>query len=260
MYLLTLLALSPLTYGATTLIPTTCFDDYSSLEEYFAYLYPWGSDHNGSARMVGNSSDHEYISVDSGTLNIVAKPVSGQPPTSGGQEINYLSGAIHSATSFTVEAGSGFDIQAEFQAPTATGTWPAFWLNGADTWPPEIDIAEWKGMYPLNFEGLRLMGIGTGDISFNTFNTSSEVQAHDIEYPSPDNFHTVKAEIRDEDGSNISVKYFLDGTEVTTQYGAEYVGKPLNLIINLQMEGSSGSPGPTTDTYYRVRNLSFEQI
>ncbi|EAU33891.1 conserved hypothetical protein [Aspergillus terreus NIH2624] len=238
MYLLTLLALSPLTYGATTLIPTTCFDDYSSLEEYFAYLYPWGSDHNGSARMVGNSSDHEYISVDSGTLTIVAKPVSGQPPTSGGQEINYLSGAIHSATSFTVEAGSGFDIQAEFQAPTATGTWPAFWLNGADTWPPEIDIAEWKGMYPLNFEGLRLMGIGTGDISFNTFNTSSEVQAHDIEYPSPDNFHTVKAEIRDEDGSNISVKFFLDGTEVTTQYGAE--------IINLQMEGSSGSPGPTT--------------
>jgi hypothetical protein len=55
------------------------------------------------------------------------------------------------------------------------------------------------------------------------------VQAHDIEYPSPDNFHTVKAEIRDEDGSNISVKFFLDGTEVTTQYGAEYVGKPLNL-------------------------------
>ncbi|GES63830.1 putative glycoside hydrolase [Aspergillus terreus] len=260
MYLLTLLALSPLTYGATTLIPTTCFDDYSSLEEYFAYLYPWGSDHNGSARMVGNSSDHEYISVDSGTLTIVAKPVSGQPPTSGGQEINYLSGAIHSATSFTVEAGSGFDIQAEFQAPTATGTWPAFWLNGADTWPPEIDIAEWKGMYPLNFEGLRLMALGTGDISFNTFNTSSEVQAHDIEYPSPDDFHTVKAEIRDEDGSNISVKFFLDGTEVTTQYGAEYVGKPLNLIINLQMEGSSGSPGPTTDTYYRVRNLSFEQI
>lgn len=55
------------------------------------------------------------------------------------------------------------------------------------------------------------------------------MQAHDIEYPSPDNFHTVKAEIRDEDGSNISVKFFLDGTEVTTQYGAEYVGKPLNL-------------------------------
>ncbi|KAL4894966.1 hypothetical protein BDV59DRAFT_191966 [Aspergillus ambiguus] len=219
-----LLSVSQLTYGATTLIPTTCFDSYSSLEEYFAYLYPWGSDHNGSARMVGNSSDHEYISIDSGTLTLAAKPVSSQSPTSGGQEINYLSGAIHSATSFTVEAGSGFDIQAEFQAPTTTGTWPAFWLNGADTWPPEIDLAEWKG---------------TGDISFNTFNSSSEVQALDIEYPSPDYFHTVKAEIRDEDGSNISVKFYLDGTEVTTQYGAE--------IINLQMEGSSGSPGPTTD-------------
>ncbi|KAF9891830.1 hypothetical protein FE257_003315 [Aspergillus nanangensis] len=236
MHLLTLLAISPLTYGAT-LIPTTCFDDYSSLEEYFSYLYPWGEDHNGSARMVGNSSNHEYVSVESGTLTLVAKPVSGQPPTSGGQEINYLSGAVHSTDPITVEAGSGFNIQAEFQATTATGTWPAFWLNGDWTWPPEIDMAEWKG---------------SGDISFNTFNSSSEVQALDVEYPSPDDFHTVRTEIRDIDGSNISVKFFLDDTEVTTQYGADYVGKPLNLIINLQMEGSSGSPGPTTGEYPRL--------
>jgi hypothetical protein len=27
------------------------------------------------------------------------------------------------------------------------------------------------------------------------------------------------------------------------------------LILNLQMEGSSGSPGPSGDTYYRARNV-----
>ncbi|RHZ49656.1 glycoside hydrolase family 16 protein [Aspergillus thermomutatus] len=231
-----LLGLLPLASAATTLIPSTCFDSYSSLEEYFAYLYPWGSDHNGSARMVGNSTDHEYISVDSGTLTLVAKPVSGQPATSGGIEINYLSGAVHSATTFTVEAGSGFDIQAEFQAPTAKGTWPAFWLNGANTWPPEIDLAEWKGIIPRDANcsySVWLTAAGTGDISFNTFNTSSEVQALDVEYPSPDDFHTIKSEIRDIDGTNISVKFYLDGTLITTQYGSEYIGKPLHLIINL---------------------------
>ncbi|XHG04517.1 hypothetical protein AWENTII_007783 [Aspergillus wentii] len=149
MHLFTVLGLASLAHGATTLIPSTCFDSYSSLEEYFSYLYPWGSDHNGSARMVGNSTDHDYISVDSGTLTLVAKPVSGQPATSGGQEINYLSGAVHSTKTFTVEKGSGFDIQGEFQATTTKGTWPAFWLNGADSWPPELDLAEWKGIYAL---------------------------------------------------------------------------------------------------------------
>lgn len=45
----------------STLIPSTVFDSYSTFETYFSYLYPWGSDHNGAARMIGNSSFHEFI-------------------------------------------------------------------------------------------------------------------------------------------------------------------------------------------------------
>ncbi|MEV7045890.1 hypothetical protein [Amycolatopsis sp. NPDC051061] len=37
--------------------------------------------------------------------------------------------------------------------------------------------------------------------------------------------------------------------------GANFTGKPMWLILNLQMEGSAGSPGPTSDTYYRARNV-----
>lgn len=132
--------------SGTTLIPSTCFDDYASLEEYFNYLYPWGSDHNGSARMVGNSTDHDYIAINpAGQLTITAEPVSGQPATSGGTAINYLSGAVHAKQHFTVEKGGGLDFTGSFLAPTDKGTWPAFWLTATEGWPPEIDMAEWKG-------------------------------------------------------------------------------------------------------------------
>jgi ribosomal protein S3AE len=59
--------------------------------------------------------------------------------------------------------------------------------------------------------------------------TSSEVKALDVNYPSPGNFHKIKTEIRDVDGKNISVKFYLDGKLITTQYGRDYIGKPLHL-------------------------------
>ncbi|KAI9742101.1 MAG: hypothetical protein M1834_000491 [Cirrosporium novae-zelandiae] len=201
--------------ATSTIIPTTCFDDYTSLETYFSYLYPWGSDHNGGARMVGNSSDHDYISIiDSGTLTLTAQPVTGQPATSSGVAINYLSGTVYAKEQFTVEEGGGYDFEAEFQAPTAQGTWPAFWLTAVVGWPPEVDIAEWKG---------------TGDISFNTFNTSSIVAAKDVEYSDPDSFHTIKAELRDEDGSTVSVAFYMDDSLITTQYGDGFTGAAMYL-------------------------------
>lgn len=53
----------------------------------------------------------------------------------------------------------------------------------------------------------------------------------DVSYPSPDEFHSVRTEIRDEDGSNISVKFYMDDQLVTTQYGSNYVGEPLHLYV-----------------------------
>ena len=87
--------------AATTVIPSTSLSSYSVFETYWAYLYPWGSDHNGSgsfswlhhsiillmnvtgARMVGNSTDHNHIAVVSNTLSLIATPTSNPvPPTS----------------------------------------------------------------------------------------------------------------------------------------------------------------------------------
>ncbi|KAL9093588.1 MAG: hypothetical protein Q9165_003983 [Trypethelium subeluteriae] len=194
----------------TTVIPTTVFNDYSTFQQYFNYLYPWGSDHNGAARMVGNSSDHDYITIKTpGTLTLTAQPVTGQPATSSGVAIHYLSGTVYAKNSLTVEKGGGYDISGSFQATTTKGTWPAFWLTATKGWPPEIDIAEWKG---------------DGDISFNTFNTSSQVAAKNVNYPNPSEFHDVKAELRDENGSDVSITFYLDGAKVVTQVGKGYVG------------------------------------
>ncbi|KAI1393624.1 glycoside hydrolase family 16 protein [Hypoxylon trugodes] len=216
--------------AATTIIPNTSFNSQSAFDAEWSYNYPWGTDHNGAARM-----DQSQVGLSGGVLTLTATPKSGL-----GGSLKYLSGAIHSKDKFTVAKGGGYDFTGEFKATTTKGTWPAFWLNAASGWPPEIDMAEWKG---------------SGKISFNTFNTSSSVTAKDVNYPSPGNFHSIKCEIRDVNGKDISVKFYLDGSLVTTQYGGDYIGKAQYLIINLQMEGSSGSPGPTGNTQYQVRNL-----
>lgn len=191
----------PLEKRGVTEIPANSFNN---LETYWNFLYPWGPTHNGGARM-----DQGHVSVRDGVLTLTAEPVTGEKAP-----IHYRSGAIHAKSTFTVTAGGGYDVKGEFIAPVGRGTWPAFWLNAASGWPPEIDVAEWKG---------------SGKISFNTFNTSREVAALDVPYPDPTKWHSVKAELRDVNGADVRVKFFLDGRKVATQYARNYVGKGLRL-------------------------------
>jgi hypothetical protein len=90
----------------------------------------------------------DQVKFSNGMLTLTAKKVAGQPDaTHGGKKIkiNYLSGAIHAKEHFNVSRGGGYDFTGEFKATTTKGTWPAFWLTAVDGWPPEIDMAEWKG-------------------------------------------------------------------------------------------------------------------
>jgi galactan endo-beta-1,3-galactanase len=194
-----------------TMIPSNCFNSQSNFDIDFSYNYPWGTDHNGAARM-----NPSQATLNNGVLTLTAKPVSGQPDASHGGKsikIHYLSGAVYAKEHFNVSAIGGYDFSASVQAPVAKGTWPAFWLTAVQGWPPEIDMAEWKG---------------SGKISFNTFNTSSEVRALDVNYPNPGNWHDIKAELRAENnGRDVAAKFYLDGKLVTTQYGNGFVGKPM---------------------------------
>lgn len=221
---------------ATTLIPETCFSSTEALESYFSYNYPWGDTHNGAALM-----SQGQVSIIHDAYLQLRSDYTG--PQSGDSTLSYNSGTVYAKDHLTVEAGGGLDFQANFVAPVQEGTWPAFWLDGVNSWPPEVDLAEWKG---------------DGKISFNTFNTSSEVLAFDYDYSTPTTaWHTVLAELRaEDDGTTVKIDFYINGDLITTQYGNEMVGEPFYMILDYQMLGSSGSSGPTETTYFDIQYLS----
>ncbi|KAL0576076.1 Galactan endo-beta-1,3-galactanase [Marasmius crinis-equi] len=215
-----LLALSggpQLVGAATTVIPSDSFSSISRFESFWNYLYPWGSDHNGSGRMFGSSSDHSHISVSGNVLSLIATPLSNpNPPTSSSDPhpaIHYASGAVHAKSQITVTQQNSYTIQGEFSAPTAKGTWPAFWLTAVSGWPPEADIGEWKG---------------TNQNWFNTFNTSSVVRSDLVSWPSDLSFHSLKAVLTAEsNNADVRIDFYMDNTLRATQFGKGFVGKAL---------------------------------
>jgi len=181
------------------------------------------------------------VTVGGGQVTLVADKVTGQAPTSGGIAINYLSGTIYAKEQFTVAKAGGYDFTGQFLASTTKGTWPAFWLTGANSWPPEIDLAEWKG---------------SGKVSFNSLGINNVWVTKDVTYSNPGNWHTLKMELRDLNGVDVQTKFYLDGVLQATQTGNAMVGKPFWLIMDLQMEGSSGSPGPTSRTTFALKGFT----
>jgi galactan endo-beta-1,3-galactanase len=218
-----------------TLLDGNSFSTRANLEANWKYLYPWGSTHNGSAKMVCSSTNLTTLYIENGSVLVLkAIPVTGQG------NIHYNSAAIHARQQILVnDQYPNWEVKIELQVPTARGTWPAFWLNGAWTWPPEADIAEFKGDNK-NWQ--------------NTFRTSSDVSSIITPVSSAGSWHTYRAWITKASATNVNIHYYIDGAW-KGMHTANFVGKPMNLILNLQMEGSSGSPGPTGNTYYRARNV-----
>jgi hypothetical protein len=154
--------------------------------------------------------------------------------------IHYHSGAIHAKDQIVVtDQFPNYEVKGEFQAPATKGAWPAFWLTGVNTWPPESDILEFKG---------------DAHNSFNTFRSSSDVSSTVVPVSSPGSWHLYRAWIAKVSATDVTIDYSIDGVW-QAEHRASFVGKPMWLIINLQMEGSSGSPGPTTDTTFLARNV-----
>ncbi|MGW6441631.1 glycoside hydrolase family 16 protein [Lentzea sp. NPDC055074] len=220
------------------------FGGYGALESEWNYRYPWGSDHNGTARMYASATDHNHVSLSGGVLTVKATRISWDEGNSGADPhlpIRYHSGAIHAKEHVVVtDQFPNWEVKGEFQAPSARGTWPAFWLTGVTSWPPESDILEFKG---------------DNRNWFNTFRTSSDVSSSIVGVSSPGSWHTYRAWITKVNGTDVDIHYYLDGRWIAKHTGRNFAGKPLWLILNLQMEGSSGSPGPTAETVYRARNV-----
>lgn len=204
--LLNLASTAALVSSPQWVIPPTSFSSESNFNTYWNYDYPWGTDHNGGARM--NSSQ---VSVGNGSLILTATPVTGQPPTHGGTAIHYISGTVYAKPLFTVNVNSGYDFRGQFLAPTITGTWPAFWLTGEQSWPPEIDLAEWKG---------------SDNVWFNSDGLDRTWQSYKDTYPNPASFHTIRVTVQDHNGVDVKIRFYLDGSLQTTQIGNGMVGAP----------------------------------
>lgn len=226
-----------------TVLDGNSFASYTAFEAAWNYLYPWGSDHNGTARMYGSSTDHNHIYLNNGILTIKAAKITWDEGTSSSSPylaIHYHSGAINTKEHVLVnEQFPNWEVKCDFQVPTVTGSWPAFWLTGVNSWPPESDIMEFKGS-AVNWQ--------------NTFRTSSDVSSTLTTVSSPGSWHTYRAWITKVSDTNVDIHYYIDGVWKGV-HNANFVGKPLYVIINMQMEGSSGTPGPTADTYLYARNI-----
>lgn len=211
----------------------------SAFQSAWDYLYPWGSDHNGSARMF-----QSQVSLSGGVLTLTASRISDNEGNSSSPpylHIDYHSGAVHAKQQVVVnDTYPNWEVKGEFQAPAETGAWPAFWLTGVDSWPPESDILEFKG---------------NNTNWFNTFRTSSDVSTTRVGVSNPGGWHTYRAWITKVNATDVDIDYYLDGTWKAVHHATGFVGKPMWIIVNLQMEGSSGTPGPGGNTYYRARNI-----
>ncbi|WP_232241355.1 family 16 glycosylhydrolase [Kutzneria sp. 744] len=215
------------------------FANTSTLQANWDYLYPWGSDHNGSARMSAGQ-----VSASGGVLTLTANKITKDEGTSSSPphlHINYHSGAVHAKQQVTVSAAHpSWDVSGQFQAPAVRGAWPAFWLTAVNGWPPESDILEFKGQN-TNW--------------FNTFRTSSDVSTTKVSVSSPGSWHTYRAVLTKVSATDVDIHYYFDGVQQGVHHATGFVDKPMWIIINLQMEGSSGSPGPGGATVYRARNV-----
>ncbi len=219
-----------------SLVATLPANSFSSFSTYWNYNYPWGTDHNGSARMRSQNS-----TVSGGVLTCSAVKGTVADKAS----IHYFSGTVYAKKQVTVSnSWPLWRVSGEFQCPSAKGTWPAFWLNNATGWPPEADIMELKGS---NVNWSNTYKNQSGQWS-NTFTTISN----------PASWHTYTAWIAKSSATDVKIEYWIDGVKMGTHYGQNFMNVALNLIIDLQMEGSSGAPGPNS-AVMKARNVTIQR-
>jgi hypothetical protein len=188
--------------------------------------YPWGSHtHNGNVYM---KTDHAWFS--NGWWYCRA-----DQPGEGGMK--YRSGVQYLSSTLRCAPNDAMGAQARIEAPTARGTWPAFWVTTLGGWTGEIDIAEWKG---------------SGTVWQNTYDGGWETKTTN----SNNTMYKVHVQAKNNGTNDAWVYLYINGAWTATHTGTNFVNKDWWLIFNLQMEGSSGSPGPAS-AQVRMTSLSW---
>jgi hypothetical protein len=226
-----------------TLVDGGSFNSSSLFQSKWNYNYPWGTDHNGSARM--NATN---VTVSGGVVTLASSPTNineGSSSASPYLTIRYNSGTFYLKQQIIVNSQYPiWDISGQFKVPTQTGCWPAFWMTGAKTWPPESDFMEFKGSAGCNQNTYD----GSWQGRITTVSTASST------------WHSYRIVACLKNSTDVDFHYFIDGIMESEQTSTTFVGSPCWLIIDYQTEGSSGSPGPIATTYAYVTNVIVKRL
>jgi hypothetical protein len=199
---------------------------------------PWGShDDNGSEwYSPTNSYGQPCVTMSNNVLTLTSYYI----PQNG---YNYQSGVVYANTDVPASGYNFVTLDVDIYTPYAgtTGCWPAFWLDSAETWPPEIDIAEFKG------------NEGGGNVWQNVDNTAGTWVCV-ISTVTPSAWHHYALALAPANGGNRFYQLYLDGVIKGQGSFTDTQSVPFWVIFNYAMEGSSGAPGPHSTTYIQAKN------
>ena len=211
-------------------VDATSFSSQEKFQEHWNMYYPWGTDHNGTARMYAENIKIGNDSILTITSKHIHNQTEGNSTADPHLKIAFHSGAIHAKQQIKVtERLPYWEVSGDFKTPTTPSSWPAFWLTGVHSWPPEIDILEFKG------NGINWMNTVTGLSWDKTIWTTEKTNVEDA----TTKWHNYKLVLERVDQQNTRVKMYLDGALKTAEV-KDFTGKSFWLIINMQMEGASG--------------------
>jgi hypothetical protein len=224
----------PLVASAATLV-----SGFSSSTMNYTGMLPWGSHvDNGSEWYCTNATNgKQAATMVNGllTLNSFRWVANGY---------NYQSGVVWGKTTIP---GSGYNyvtVDVDIYTPYAgtTGCWPAWWLDSAWTWPPEIDIAEFKG------------NVGGGNVWQNAVGSDGNWKVV-ISTVNKTAWHHYGLALGPISGGARTFQLFLDGViKNQGSFPDAQGGVPFWVIANYANEGDSLTPGPTYDTYVQLKN------
>jgi hypothetical protein len=218
----------PLVTNAATLtsgFSTSTFNNTGEL--------PWGShtDHGSEWYCVTSTNGKQTVNMSGGelTLNSYRWVANGY---------NYQSGVVWGKVNVPSSGYNFVTLDCDIYTPYAgtTGLWPAWWLDSAWTWPPEIDIAEFKG------------NIGGGNVWQNAVGSSGGWSVV-ISSVNASQWHHYGLALGPASGGARTYQLFLDGVIKNQGSIPDAQGVPFWVIFNYANEGDSGTPGPTYNTY-----------
>jgi len=153
----------------------------------------------------------------------------------------YESGVAYGKVQVPASGYNYVTVDVDMYVPVAgtRGCWPAWWLDSATTWPPEIDIAEFKG---------------NGNVWQNVDNSSNQWQSKQTGINASQWHHYGLALGPSTNGGNRTYQLFFDGAIKMQGSFLDSKNAPFWIIANYAMEGDSGSPGPTYNTYVQYHN------